>query len=316
MVCRVQYRGEHANVAKTALLTRFELSRKLTRELGGDFVVAPSPDHPELASGPDLLVGGRGRITAVFRVGRYTSPRLLEARVIATRLAFPAESCLAAMVEREVEPPRHLADQGFDVVLGDRQTRDLIRLCTKGVSDDNNRFKQLQQIQRKHDIEYSTILQIAELRQRHKLRPKSARKVIADLRNRESLVDGLLQEGLRSVAEDRIGREGPQRWLRATLRQTTVAALPINPSGSKAFGLRTLWCEALSDDFKLDRGVPYQLAFRPRILLVEVWPTDRFDPCKPTRVAAFSSWLIAIATTAEDIEALVDRSIEMVAKRI
>lgn len=305
-------------------MTRFELSGKLTRELGGDFVVAPSPDHPELASGPDLLVGGRGRITAVFRVGRYTSPRLLEARVIATRLAFPAESCLAAMVEREVEPPRHLAEQGFDVVLGDRQTRDLIRLCTNGVSDDNNRLKQLQQVQKKHDIEYSTILQIAELRQRHKLRPKSARNVIANLRNRQRLVDGLLQEGQRSVAEDRIGRERPHRWrhksradsMRATLRQTTVAALPISPSGSTAFGLRTLWCEALSDDFKLDRGVPYQLAFRPRILLVEVWPTDRFDPCKPTRVAAFSSWLMAIATTAEDIEALVDRSLEMVEKRI
>jgi hypothetical protein len=290
--------------------------------LGGDFVVVPSPDHPELASGPDLLVGGRGRITAAFRVARYTSPRLLEARVIAARLAFPAASTLVAIVERGVEPPRHLAEQGFDAVIADRQTRDLISLCIQGLPN-NNRLKEIRHVQQKHAILYSTILQIAELRQRHELKPTNAREVIASLKRSERPLDGPSRDDQPDVPWDRARRAGPQRWrqrsdagsMRATLRQTTVAALPISPMGSISLGLRTLWSEALSKDFALDSGVPYQQDFMLRILLVEGWPTHRFDPRKPARVAAFSNWLMAIATTAEEIEMLADRSLEIVRKR-
>ena len=84
----------------------------------------------------------------------------------------------------------------------------------------------------------------------------------------------------------------------------------------RLMGEDPLWSKGLSEDFVLDTGVPYRRAARPRVLLVESWPKQRFDPNKPARVSAFSSWIMAIATTAEEIEVLVERSLEILGKRI
>lgn len=306
-------------------MKRFELSRLLANELGGDFVVVPSPDHPELISGPDVLIGGRGRITAAFRIGRFTQQALLGARVIATRLALPVGSSLVAVVERDVEPPRHLTEHGFDVLLLDSQTRDLIRLCTKG-QPERRHIDDLRRVQQQHAKFYSTILQIAELRQRHELKASSVREVVATLRRREPIVNEPPRKDGSTVVADKVAdtagrREASRREsdfysARATVRQTTVAALPDYKQRSIALRLRPLWSEALLEDFVLDMGVPYQRVLLPRVLLVEAWPIHRFDPRKPARAAAFSSWLMAIATTADDIEMLIDRSLEITWKRL
>ena len=54
----------------------------------------------------------------------------------------------------------------------------------------------------------------------------------------------------------------------------------------------------------------------PRILLVDGWPTRRGDPTKPLRSAAFGGWLMALATTADDIEALMHRTVEFTRRRL
>jgi hypothetical protein len=310
-------------------VTPFDLSRRLTRELGRDFVVVPRPDHPELSSGPDVLVGGRGRLTAVFRIGRTTASRLLDARVIAARLAFPAGTLLVAMVDDGATVTSPSAGQGFDEFLGSREVGALIRLCTTE-QPRHHRAEELRRIQQKHATFYSTIFQIAELRGRHHLQPSKPREVIDALSTRmitsgpsrpllhlpqlaAAYVDRALEESDSGKLRQR--RSAP-RSPRTTVRDTTVATLPGAKVKPTQESLRTLWSEALSEDFGMDAGVPYPRAFHPRILLVEVWPKHRFDPQKPVRIAAFSSWLLAISTTPEEIESLVDRSLEVIGKRM
>lgn len=298
----------------------FNLATRLTRDLGGDFVVAPSPDHPELASGPDILIGGRGRITAVFRIARTSTRRLLHARVIATRLAFPAASRLVALVENDAEPPPVLANQGFDTMLRAKDTQELIRVISSDLPE-RHRISELQNIQKQHAIFYSTILQIAELRSRHTFPQRSVHEVIATLQVRhDQFLPSIPKPDLRGEhpksktahgsTRSKINRES---W-RATVLQTTVAELRESKTTSATKRFRPLWSEALSKDFVLDRGIPYQQSIEPRILLIETWPTHKTDPQKPTRVAAFSSWLMAVATTAQDVETLIERTQEAVKK--
>jgi len=286
--------------------------------------VVHSPDHPELISGPDVLIGGKGRITAVFRVASSTPRRLLEARFVATRLALPAGSSLVAVVDPQVEPPRYLAEHAFDVVLGDSEIRDLVRLCTLG-QPERRRLDDLRRVQQQHAVLYSTVLQIAELRQQHTLKASDAREVVANLKSREPVVDEpfpkvspptIVREFTDQTDGRLWGRQSPSDWPSATVKQTTVAALPDSKRRSIMSRIRPLWSEALSADFVLDMGVPYQRAFQPRVLLVDAWPTHRFDPRKPARAAAFSSWLMAVATTPEEIETLVDRTLEITTRRI
>ena len=298
-------------------MKRFDLARLLAHELGVDFIVVPNPDHPELIAGPDVLIGGRGRLTATFRVARSTSRSLLEARVVATRLALPAGANLVAVAEDDAVPPPMLVHQGFDVVLQDTELPHLVRLCSARHHDRLN-VKELQEVQRRHSLFYSTILQISELRQRRELKATSPRELVATLQSRESfdadIAPRFVAEPSQNVPRERQVKKSDGRSPRASIKQTTIAALPeIRRPIAQRF--RPFWSEALTDDFALDAGVPYQHSFQPRVLLVEAWPADRFDERKPVRAAAFSNWLMALATTPEDIEALVDRSLDAVSRR-
>jgi hypothetical protein len=306
-------------------LRRSPLSDVLSRELGGDFVVVPGPDHPELISGPDVLIGGRGRITALFRISRSTQVRLLRARLIGARLALPAGSSLVAHVESGVEPPRNLVENAFDVVLSENALADLVGVC-RARETRNRASNDLQRVQYEHSIYYSTVLQIARLRQRREARPTSPSQVIASLRSRHV---GETQTSFRESVpireeEDLVEAEpwpSPRRGtfdrlLQATVEGTTVAALPESTVERVMRAVRPIWSAALSADFTFDNGVPYQRAFNPRVLLVEAWPTHRGDPTKPVRALAFAGWLPAIATTADEIASLVRRTLEVTARRL
>lgn len=287
---------------RESLVNKSTLSQLLIRNLGSGYVVVAGPDHPDLLVGPDILIGGGGRLTALFCISKATRRRVLQARVVAARLALPASARFIAFVEPDANPSENLARNGFDDVLGTFQTNDLERLCAMP-KPDSHQVHEIKSVQRRHAAFYSAVLQIIELRSRHELIPTNSRELI----NRLNISDEL-PNSQESSSGDRI------RGARATVDQTTVAALsgPQSPTSSR---LISVWSEALSGDFALDMGVPYFGRLQPRVLLVESWPRHRYDPLKPVRAAAFSGWLMAIATTPDDIRALVRRSIRAIARR-
>jgi hypothetical protein len=295
------------------------LARSLSRELGAGFVVAPYPDHPELFSGPDILVGGGGRITAIFRLGRFTQKKWLYARVVAARLALPPWSVLVANVERGAEPEPVVIDSGFDFVLGDRELADLTGICKNGRRSDFS-LSDLRTVQQRHALMYSTILQVALLRQRRKLEPTTVPLVMAALGDSEGQAfdsyEGAVEREPRREKKEPSNRfRSSGRLLRAIVHGTAVTGL-VSRRQPTMRQVRTVWSEALASDFVFDSGVPYSRTANPRVVLVDSFPRSNRDPGKPTRSLAFGGLLLAVATTATDIVRLVDRVQEVTARRL
>src|SRR5262245_40931746 len=67
------------------------LASSLQTRLPRQFIVSLRPDHPHLLDSPDIIVGGRGILSALFvpKVGELRNPEILLARLIGSRLAFP-----------------------------------------------------------------------------------------------------------------------------------------------------------------------------------------------------------------------------------
>jgi hypothetical protein len=278
----------------------FDIASRLVERIDREFVVVARPDHPELLSGPSILVGGRGRLTAIFRVGRQADKRALEAKVIAAKLALPSNSLFVALASPALALPAQLANHAFDFILPDRDISGLLKVCVAKRSE-RKHGEDLRENQRQHGVFYSTLLRIAELRRAHKLQSTGSKKLVEHFASR-----------LPQIAEsDGARRESRFRVPTANVFQTTIAALTSANVRQRNAGMRALWSETFLDDFVLDLGVPYGKARLPRILLVDEWPYRRGDPHKPVRGAAFSGWITALATTEAEIERLLERAVEV-----
>ncbi|HEX9990401.1 MAG TPA: hypothetical protein VGE45_18225 [Chloroflexia bacterium] len=68
-----------------------EIAASVGKFLRDDYTVAVSPDHPRLFVAPDILVGYRGRLAAVFipKVTELNSVDDLLVRLAISRLALP-----------------------------------------------------------------------------------------------------------------------------------------------------------------------------------------------------------------------------------
>jgi hypothetical protein len=54
--------------------------------------------------------------------------------------------------------------------------------------------------------------------------------------------------------------------------------------------------------YNLDNGIPYPThQYETNIIVADEIPTDRFDPLKPLRTAAFTGWSIIKPQSLEDI---------------
>jgi len=283
------------------------LSRLLTRDLGSEYVVVAHPDHPELLSAPTLLVGGKGRLTAIFRVSRYTRTRSLQSHVIGARLALPASTRFVAVTEPQGTLSERFSYDTFDNTVDGTDGRGLVQLCSE-LKHDEERERELRQNQERHAITYWTFFQIAELRRRRSLQPGDAIKVLASLASR--WIVPTLSGSEQSAAGSRRAR------FKVNFKDTTIAALPQIDHKPHLGYLEPFCSDALSEDFVLQRGIPYQRRTLPRILMVESWPSRRGDPNKPIRSAAFSGWVMALATSPKDIEDLMERSHEVVNRRL
>lgn len=275
--------------------------------LGPEFTVVSNPDHPELLSGPDILIGGNGRLLAAFVIRRSTSKRDLEARVIATRLALPASAQMLAIVDPDSSYEPEF--EGFDEQIDWANDQDIAELARAGRA---RNVSDLAEVQRKHHIFYSTILQVAMLRRRHEVAPSSPSAVVAQLHDRSTQPESDVNVGR--------WRKNSPNWPRhansAFVSGSRVSDLPGSPESSARRRLMPLWSAALRDSFVFDTGVPYPVDLAPRILLVSTWPEPRYDPNKPVRAAAFGTWLMAIATTVEHVEALTTRTLDVLKKRL
>lgn len=266
---------------------------RLRRELDGSFHVVARPDHPMLLSGPDLLIGGEGRLTAALLLDGKESEKSLLARITATRLAMPSTTRLLALLTEDTEPPPQILDH-FDSSASERDWQEIQFYAT---SDARPKVDQaaLSESKRKHTEKYAFAMLLTTLRRKHELTTVEPETVIRELAN--------------TGRSDPVGStKMPQlRWPSTRVQGAYVASLSSRHKPVQQ--LRTLCSTGLVDSYALDTGIPYQKSdSNLNVLLIEQWPTVRNDPEKPVRSAAFGGWIMAKSSSALDIFYLIERS--------
>lgn len=299
-------------------MNRFRESLTLQSILGSQFVVVGAPDHPELISGPDILVGGRGLSTAIFRISRRTMSEL-DARIVGARLALPAVTRFIGMVEPDAFAPDQKTVSLDDVVRSD-DTKAVVRLCRTEPSEyHRRRTAELRDVQERHDRVSSTLLRVSEFEATNRDLSSGVQALVVRLQKRQGASEIEFANGERKSrsldqeADSTAKRRSHPRFVR--LQGSIVAALTSRGRQSALANLRPFWLSALETDFTLDNGVPYRRDWSPRVLLVDQWPSFRPDPWKPIRAAAFAGWITTSLSEEEDVNEIVNRAKEMIRKR-
>lgn len=263
---------------------------RLQRELGGAFHVVHRPDHPMLLSGPDVLIGGEGKLTAILSIGAREPTSGLLARITAARLALPSTTRILAAVSEDATLSEGLLRNFDEVVSAGLLPTIALRYATSDARPSGD-VSSLRESKRRHSEKFSFALLVATLRHKHELGKVSPASVI------------------RELAQMRAGATSSElgaRRVATQVRGSYVASL--STSGRPIQQLRKLCDFGLNFSYQLDTGVPYENPDASlNVLLVEDWPTARHDPEKPVRSAAFGCWVMAQSSGADDIAHLIER---------
>jgi hypothetical protein len=271
-------------------------AKTLKRELGGAFHVVAQPDHPMLLSGPDILIGGEGKLTAVVWVGKHESTNSLVARITAARLALPPETRLLATLGDDTTVPDTVMRNFDEVAHQGADCQTIIRYATSDVSLRGDR-KALKENKRRHSEKFAFALLLATLRRKHELNTIDPEVVMRDL--------------VRGPQEPQIYSQGSLRLRRPTAQVLGSVVTSLSSRGRPVQQLRSVCDAGFTSSYLLDTGIPYEMPdANLNVLLVEEWPSVRYDPEKPLRSAAFGCWIMVKSSGAEDINQLIERSRE------
>jgi len=266
----------------------------LIHGLSGVFHIVPQLDHPMLLSGPDILVGGEGKLTAIFCIEKKSSEKQLLARITATRLAMPSNTRLFAQISADAEIPLEILGNFDETASKARDSKQLVRYCNSEARPKIDRAA-LAESKRLHSEKYAFALMLALLRRKHELSTIRPELVIKEL----------------SIRDTDISRQTMRMpFLRKPSIQINGAYVAsLNSLRNSLQQLRTLCDSGLNSSYQLVTGVPYvNQNANLNILLVEKCPIVRHDPDKPLRSAAFGCWIMAKSSSAEDISLLIERS--------
>jgi hypothetical protein len=276
------------------MLSPFTLAADLEKSLPNSYRLAPRPDHPYLLQAPSLLIGGEGKTTAIFILGKTASEANLSARVTATRLALPHTARLVALVETTASVPKLKVQRNFDEFFYfEAGMRSLLKFVQSNAKPHAN-LQDLIAAKRLHSIRWSAATQVTNLRRRFQNSEASAQRLVDKL----ALADVDAQHQFTSSG---------RRSLGTFFQGSEIRALP---SGRALMpDLRVAWDRGLRSVYTLDEGVPYSNEQTPpSLLLVDSWPDVPIDPEKPFRVAAFSGWVMASPESEQDVYQLVERT--------
>ncbi len=287
------------------MISPYKLSSLLQRRLEQGFHIVPRPDHPVLLSAPDLIIGGFGKLSAIFLVSKTANCSFLQARLTAARLALPPTTRMIAIHEEESDIDNVLCSllKNFDEVQSPSGNfAKLAEYCSGDAKPLVDRHSLLK-VKKHHSIYFATVLQITQLRRKYDLTPMSSSSVIDTLRHQGGT------DNIPSFAKKHNGYDA------TNVGGSYVASFP--PQKQSVSLLRTFWQYGMDEGFRLDTGIPYPVSTcQPNILLVDHWPTAKNDPDKLVRAIAFSGWIIAVPNNAKDIDELVKKSQVTITKRL
>jgi len=276
--------------------------------LPNDYVVVLRPDLPNLLRGPDLMIGGAGRLFAIFRLqsAEQRTPDRLLARLALSRLALPQHTVCVLLWD----------SQGAD--------RDTMTVLTSHfhatIPDDSPGVLSDQVLESSVDGRAQAVPLELQGRQYHRA---AALMTLSETWLREAFPAWLTPEPI-SAPERTAPYDGVALQVRDLPRELFDA---IDPSALEGYepvvarswfrGTRTIFPTLLERDdaivtaasgpslsarlarcgerlllrtTALDNGVPYPQATTLNVLLVDEVPRSRFDPLKAIRATCFAGW--------------------------
>jgi len=275
------YEGNEADELEVRIGERFELLRSFasaaaTLDDDGDVAVAVAPDHPFLITGPDLMVGRRGRLVAAFlpTAPEQAVPGRVLDRVAISRLALPPATVTVLLDDG----PATVRRRHFDAVLPFAAIDDFAGFCaSESRSTDVVDAEVRQQVGDRYSaIADGTRDSVGPYLQREKSGEVDGSAPRVPIRERDA------GPGPSAASRSSADSQGPRGATRLT---SQPAWRPL---------VRRAVLRCVREDFELERGAP---TIRGAGLLVHVLSLDQVDtrgrdPFKPFRSAAFAGLLL------------------------
>jgi hypothetical protein len=274
-----------------------EIARYIERRVPSNHVVVPHPDHPNMLLGPDVIIGGDGRLSAIFVLRGNDSLMHLRAKLISARLILPLNTRMVLYLSSDRSLSYDL-EVSFDVIARARQRRLLLPTANQD-QDERVRVTDLIAVRRDNNARAAAILQIVDLRGKE---VRSARRL-------KSVTRSLQGARTSDMGQNRIASELVLRRRQAIVAVVSgTVVTPIMDTG-QSFRSRasSVLYAGLVGTFTLDNGVPYPDSLRPHIALVPKIPQSRVDPAKPSRACAFAGWALIASQSAEDVSEVAER---------
>lgn len=269
----------------TVYYRRASLTRLLRQELSSKFLVVPTPDHPLLIRGPDVIVSAVRSIFAIFTPSARErhSHLLLKSRLILCRLALPPHARCVLVIEAGDEFLGQLFTNDFAEIIKWSARSRIIPII------ENSNF-----VGRHRDIPTD----IAKETQVRFGNAMSVMRTVAGLSHRPfSAAFG--DEGYIEAFENRpvSGIRLPSR--RPTISRDTVDLEGVAFSEMSDIGADTTTVRNLVDDqaahvYSLDNGIPYTTEEATGMAVINDWPIGYRDPNKLIHAAAFAGWAFVL----------------------
>ncbi len=273
------------------------LAKYIDRRVPADHLVVPFPDPPNMLLAPDILVGGDGRLSAIFVVQRNTSMGTLRARLISARLLLPVHTRMLLFLSVDRQVPYDL-ERSFDAIAATTQQK-LLLPSPGGPGMRASQLTDLLAVRRQNNTRAEAILTVVYLRNRHAYKGRRTKTITRSL----SRVAPSQRPGHPVAAELSATRMRPPF---AVVAGTVV--VPIgNQVGSLRARLGPIWKAGLLGTFSLDDGVPYPHSLRPHVALRGSPTRNERDPHKAIRSSAFAGWALVSADTEQDVTLLAER---------
>ncbi len=311
---------------------RKDLVKQLRTQLENEFVVIDRPDHPFLLIQPDVIVGGKGLLTALFFPSAHelSSPQKLLARLILSRLGLPAHAKCVLMIDSKKSTAKihNEAVSHFHETFEISHWADLYSFIKDNKS--GSRVKPVPPDIHKQTFErYSIIMKGSSQWVEKDKTPFDAKKLLNEFENKkyqqtsssqlpkryedsntpktlqiyeDKFTHPLLTEGRRVSSDIKPSTRKP-RQPRVTWLQGEDIVVAVFNQQSKLDKLRDVISFGVNLNYKLNEGIPTTPKdLKINFVALDELPVNQIDPEKPFRAGAFAGWLLMRPTSANEVE--------------
>lgn len=260
-------------------MIKHKIHNSLKKNLSGDFLIIKDPDHPYLISPPEILLAAPERLLAIFIIKSFeaSSPYRLISRLVASKLALPQSTLCILVSSTKSILSDHQIENSFDDVL---EESEILHYCHKFVEKRPiKRWKPVPtEIRQNHFLRTNILLDES---QKH-LKQKKTKENIDQVFN--SLIENYNYHRIVKTMENQ-NLFHSKSFYRHNLHNISYAYVKQRKGRSLKLAHRSLF--SIGMRYVIDNGIPCPHEHGFSLLLVDDFPSSKYDVWKYVRSAAF-----------------------------